>query len=584
MKRIFLCLDGTWNSTYAKDKREDGRRVIKPSNVLKIARALKSIDEKGVHQMVYYNTGVGSMSKHQGISNWFLRMADRFIGGIWGAGFEANIEDAFTYLINNYDQGDEIYVFGFSRGAATARAVTQFLDWMGGLPAKSDAYFMPILFRKFIKHQGTEPIVNLLPAIKKIENKSQHKITTEHYFPGWRSLEVKFLGVWDTVLSLGGRFIPVQNRRYFLKKSPAKCVANARQALAIDEKRADFKPSIWVRPNDEAIATQTLKQMWFAGVHSNVGGGYANDGLANISFHWMTDELLEVNDQIAFHEKPFQKFRKHIQNQLIDSKTWFYKFKDWITRRDGNREIRTYLDHRYQQSNLTIHHTALQRLKSDPNLQKGNGLLKHPLLEIYRPENLINYVNETGLTEVLETSNKGQLSNTEVTKITNFFKTINSSQIFHTKTKKCITGTKLKLNGSYKIRLTEVEPIYDLYTKSNFAGWLSTGGFIKSGFHRLIRKISRFPEANIFSLIGEIKGQQIDLGKIWKKEGKLEFEINLKDYFKGKSGEANLYLYFNDIHGFYWNNKGSFHIRVTPVKSNNTVANKNQSNKKSTKK
>ncbi len=133
MKRLILCLDGTWNSTYKKGKREDGTKVLKPSNVLKLARAIQPIDNQGHHQVVYYDTGVGAMSKYPGFANKFLSRIDNYLGGAWGAGFEVNIEDALTFIINNYSAADinklsdEILVFGFSRGAATARALTQFI-------------------------------------------------------------------------------------------------------------------------------------------------------------------------------------------------------------------------------------------------------------------------------------------------------------------------------------------------------------------------------------------------------------------------------------------------------------------------
>ena len=138
-------------------------------------------------------------------------------------------------------------------------------------------------------------------------------------------------------------------------------------------------------------------------------------------------------------------------------------------------------------------------------------------------------------------------------------------KIISTKDKYANTGIKLSLNSKYKIKLTEIKPIYDMFTKSDFSGWLSTKGFYKQRFHDLIQKRSRMPEAKIFSLIGEINDKQIDLGKIWKLTGQAEFEIDLKDYFENDSSEAELFVYFNDVNRFYWNNKGSYKIEIEKI-------------------
>lgn len=400
MKRIILCLDGTWNSAYVKGKRDDGSEIVKPSNVLKLARSVKPKGGR-VDQVVYYDTGVGSMSKYPGFSNYLLGKMDNIFGGGWGAGFEANLEQAMHFLVNNYNNGDEIYIFGFSRGAATARALTKFIDWLNGVPVKLDVYYLPALFRNYIKQKGKKSAKDIKHKIKQEVEKRNEKRSHKHELPfkDWQTIKIKFLGVWDTVLSLGGRILPVTNRKYYLGEQPAFCVENARQALAIDEKRFDFKPWIWDKPaNDD----QSLKQRWFAGVHSNIGGGYVKDGLANITLHWIKDEILSVEPSFQFEDVFFNKYKKYIQAELVDSKKLFYKAKDFLMRKDGVRKIVSKLDSGYKQSGLVIDFTALQRIKSRPQARNENGDLIFPQLDLYRPENLLKYIRSQDREEFMQ--------------------------------------------------------------------------------------------------------------------------------------------------------------------------------------
>ncbi len=398
MKRLILCLDGTWNSAYKKEKRQDGIRVLKPSNVLKLARSIEPIDAAGVHQVVYYDTGVGSMSKHPGFSNRLLSKMDNVFGGAWGAGFESNIEDALTFIINNYQAGsheaaaDEILVFGFSRGAATARAMTQFVSWMGGLPVKSDAYYLPKLFRVYIKSKGKATFSEAKKIINKeidaVNQSRQRKIT--YPFSEWQSIKINFLGVWDTVLALGGRIISMKSRRFYLHDRPADCVDHARQALAIDEKRYDFLPEIWQAPS---FSGQSLKQCWFAGVHSNIGGGYINDGLANIALHWMIKQIKLVVKGFTTNHKYLTNYRPFPQDEMVESKTRTYKTKDFVMRKNGLRTIHTAKDKGFEQTGLMIHPSVRTRMAAD---YKNKPFMTEP----YQPENLLAYLESKEFDEV----------------------------------------------------------------------------------------------------------------------------------------------------------------------------------------
>ena len=153
-KRIVLCLDGTWNNPFDEEQRDDGSTVLRPSNTLKLARAVRPRAADGRDQLVYYDIGVGSLADYPGIANRLLHRADRILGGESAAGFEGNVEDALSFLAMNFEPGDEVFIFGFSRGAATARAITRFLQWSGGVPEKIDVYFLPRLFRAYVVGRG----------------------------------------------------------------------------------------------------------------------------------------------------------------------------------------------------------------------------------------------------------------------------------------------------------------------------------------------------------------------------------------------------------------------------------------------
>ncbi|HEV7517029.1 MAG TPA: DUF2235 domain-containing protein, partial [Thermoanaerobaculia bacterium] len=301
-RRIVLCLDGTWNSTYDENRRDDGTKVLKPTNVLKLCRAvLPWAPESQREQLAYYEIGVGSLAEYPGPSNRLLYRVDRALGGAWGAGFESNLETALNYLVLNHQEGDQVFLFGFSRGAATARGLTRFLDWAGGLPTKRDAYYLPVLFRAFVVGQGKGSGKEVVEQI----NQGRTGEKRSRPLDPLKAVDVEYLGVWDTVMALGSRFrsagastSPV-SKSFYVDAQPAQCVRNARQALGIDEARYDFRPEIWTGPRQG----QTLEQRWFAGVHSNVGGGYTHDGLANEAFQWIlrgaTQHGLEVDAQFT---------------------------------------------------------------------------------------------------------------------------------------------------------------------------------------------------------------------------------------------------------------------------------------------
>jgi uncharacterized protein (DUF2235 family) len=382
-KRLVLCLDGTWNSGYEQHQRRDGHTVLKPTNPLKLCRAVRPFDaSSGRMQIVYYDLGVGALAEYPGTSNHLLRVSDRTLGGAWGAGFEGNVEDALNFLVLNFESGDDVFVFGFSRGAAEARAVTEFLQWNHGLPEKEDAYYVPQLFRAYVTAHGA---AWAQPKELETINTERQALKRDPIKP-MRPVTVKYLGVWDTVMALGSRFQSVHDststagRSFYAGAVPATCVEHARQALAVDERRYDFRPEIWTGHE----AGQTMEQRWFAGVHSNVGGSYGNDGLANIPFHWIlkgaTDLGLIIDEEFVKHYKPFAG------DTIYESYTKFYRILDHVRSRTGagKRNIRNVP----KEANADLDRSVIDKMQMAKLQPSEDGTPA----QAYRPENVIEFL------------------------------------------------------------------------------------------------------------------------------------------------------------------------------------------------
>ena len=358
MKRIIICCDGTWQGPRDEHTNDAGLKVFKPSNPLKIFRAVKPLADDGKIQVSFYDEGVGN-------SGNFLERID---GGVFAGGFLKNIEDAACFLIANYQLGDDVYLFGFSRGAATVRSLTRFIDWAGGLPTKRDAYFLPELIDRYADSEGDASEAKKL--IQEIRNRPRTHLGE------FRPAPIRFLGVFDTVLAVGSRLkVAITNSRmtsnrkhqFHVGESPATCVKTARHALGIDERRKVFAAEVWKRP---AFPQQSLQQRWFSGVHKNIGGGYPNDGLANFALHWMAGEAIQADLDL---DEDFLKFYHPFSgDQLYESLTHIYKVRGPRSRDlDAGSE-----------ANLELHPSVFEVL----NHQRAD--------RNYIPKNLIAYLRQ----------------------------------------------------------------------------------------------------------------------------------------------------------------------------------------------
>lgn len=258
MKKLIICFDGTWNKPERMDKDDY------PTNVLKFARGIAP-HHGNKKQIVFYDWGIGSYHS-QGS------------GGAFGEGLEKNVMDGYRFLVHNYELGDEIYLFGFSRGAYTARSLCGMINNCSILKSANGS----MIEEAFELYKNPEYSANGNYAMNWKQNNSHSQRTKIH-----------FVGIWDTVGSLGVpfSFLGFLNRKHaFYDHKIGSNIHKARHALALDEIRDDFYPTIW-EPNDGV----DLKQVWFAGCHSDIGGGYPPDEkdntlISDIPMDWMRRE------------------------------------------------------------------------------------------------------------------------------------------------------------------------------------------------------------------------------------------------------------------------------------------------------
>ena len=247
-KRIAFCADGTWDTA---DKR---------TNVYKMFKALIV----GADQMPFYDDGVGADG------NPILKL----VGGAFGTGLWRKIKDGYTKIAHVYEAGDQLFLFGFSRGAYTARSLAGMIAACG-LPTKN--FNDDLVDTAFKAYRDKDDRQSLLATLKDY---------------GMVAAKITMVGVWDTVGSLGipsasGAVDPIAYG--FLDTGLNPAILNAYHALAIDEKRAEFPPTLW---KGTPAPGQMVEQVWFCGVHSDIGGGEPDDlpgttALSDITLSWM---------------------------------------------------------------------------------------------------------------------------------------------------------------------------------------------------------------------------------------------------------------------------------------------------------
>ncbi|CTQ51360.1 DUF2235 domain-containing protein [Jannaschia donghaensis] len=290
MKRIVILCDGTWNAAEAPF----------PTNVVRLGQALSPQGDDGRVQVPIYVEGVGT--GRRGVTGLSKAM-DRWLGGALGFGLMANVMEAYRHLVFLYEPGDEVYVFGFSRGAFTARSLVGFIRFTG-LLARADLDRIPEAVRRYSQKR-----------IETAERRQRRNAEWRARFAPWFLVDpddaavyaefgatsavpfdITYLGVWDTVGALGvpGHFTaaPLLNRKYaFHDTGLTSMVRAARHAVALDETRKSFRPTLWT--NLETLNAghddPPYLQQYFAGDHGSVGGGGDLTGLSANALTWMMD-------------------------------------------------------------------------------------------------------------------------------------------------------------------------------------------------------------------------------------------------------------------------------------------------------
>jgi uncharacterized protein (DUF2235 family) len=261
VKRIVLCFDGTWNKP-ADDKLPVDRQV--ETNVRRFYESVHSKGDDGVRQVSWYNAGVGT--------EWYNRLT----GGAFGSLLDQHILDGYRTLVHQYEDGDEIYILGFSRGAYTARSLVGMIRNCGLVES---GFLNPIR-------------IGTAYGIYRTRDDGVDSETATSFRSHYsREVKIKFVGVWDTVGALGIplEFVEKLNAQFyqFHDTRLSSIVENACQAIALDEHRGDYDICLW-SPSEQP--DQPLEQRWFCGAHCDVGGGYPDRSLSDLALRWMEDK------------------------------------------------------------------------------------------------------------------------------------------------------------------------------------------------------------------------------------------------------------------------------------------------------
>ncbi len=300
-KNIIYCADGTWSHP---NERKDGK--LADTNV---RRFFDALPENSLSQVKIYDPGVGTQGGK----------LSRLFGGAFGDGLIQNVKEGYQQIASVYEPGDKIYLVGFSRGAYTARSIAGMIASVG-LPAKNKV--------------GAQAIEDAFLAYRDTQGDRHLRMLNLAQKYGNTATPIEAVGVWDTVGALGipgGLFANWDQQHYgFLDTTLHPNVKAGFHAIAIDEKRRAFAPTLWTPP---FAPDQKIKQIWFPGVHGDVGGGYPDSGPADITFGWMMRQMCGVGVTFKPHllQKYAQSDPKAALGALHDSWSpfwWIPKLRD----------------------------------------------------------------------------------------------------------------------------------------------------------------------------------------------------------------------------------------------------------------
>ena len=336
MRNLIVCCDGTWNTP---DQEQGG--IPTPTNVVRLYNALDVKDKEGHEQLAYYHPGVGAEG------NWWEKLA----GGGLGIGLNNNIMSAYRWLGEHYQSDDRLFLFGFSRGAYTIRSLAGMLGKCG-----------------LLKLAGLSDN-DIWKRVDRAFTKGYRKSQTDWSEDDWvflqqddGSLPIHFLGVWDTVGALG---VPndmtilnvLDNHRAYAFHDTAlgPSIEHARHAIAIDEMRESFTPTLWTNVDPK----RDVKQLWFPGCHCDIGGGYPEIGLSDGALQWMMDEARDQG--LAFKPGLYVQVHANFMDVLHDSRKGLFKYL-----RSQPRSIPLLSD---KNASTTLHKSVRERQDNPPIAQ-----------------------------------------------------------------------------------------------------------------------------------------------------------------------------------------------------------------------
>ena len=317
-RNIIICCDGTGN--------EIGENI---SNVLKLYRCLRKTPKTAPHQLVFYDPGVGTLAR----PNPWLKLRQDFImvlGLATGYGLDDNVLRAYEFLVDNYEEGDQIYLFGFSRGAYTVRVLAGLIHKVGLLsPQQINLAGSGLTSYKQFSDRDQKAAA---ASVETDDEEGPQPLTLDDRAAQFARIvssrwpTIRFVGVWDTVASV---IVPRPDRLYwpsleelaFTLGNPS--VKTFRQAIAIDERRCMFRLKKWLEPqtfthnrfNQAHAEPQDCKQVWFAGVHADIGGGYPEkeSALSKYPLLWMIEEAMGCG--LAFNPQSIRQLAWGVQRK-----------------------------------------------------------------------------------------------------------------------------------------------------------------------------------------------------------------------------------------------------------------------------
>ena len=535
MRNLIVCSDGTWNTPGNLDG-----TVPAPTNVVRIHAALAKFNEDDVEQIRYYRQGVGS-------SGWIGRRVYR---GLVGGGVVDDIKSAYKWLAETYRPDDRIFLFGFSRGAYTVRSLAGMIASVGLLDLTAER--LKEDEKWLLVKSATRLYKNSKRRKQSIKEKPVEASRSRKFMEFARrpdAVPIHFLGVWDTVGALGipddwalaKHVLSDPNQNLFHDTNLGNLVRIARHAVGLDETRVDFVPTLWTNLRDGTadkdvdLYAGDAKQVWFPGVHGDIGGSYYNRDLGDLTLKWMMEEAKSAS--LGFREGDLEALKGNPRGLLHISTTGVFR----------NRQTRP-------------------RAVPDLSDADENGLVLDQSLKIRR-------VHPAPSETDYWTTIRLEVGETWETKV-------------RARERWAKTGVYMKPGERYEFAAkgewldASVLATPAGVTKPWQAGRIGHVVGTLSEFPRklyrnmfrtsyaenlLLRAGRRFEQAPWFSLVGVVANGRGADEKTKRRRPHEEFLIGSKHELNVTQG-GFLYCYANDAWGFYGNNYGSVTLTVTRLR------------------